>query len=137
MQSYVVNSCTSLRLSKFKAKSTSSPMSTSATATATSTSNTNSCSSSNTNSQNHNRNLASVILNSLLNDYSGGSMTLKFCNNNNNNSVQAIYWVILILILILMLPYHERFPLVVTKRQLLFLSSISRNVCKIQRTNVN
>ena len=102
MQSYVVNSCTSLRLSKFKAKSTSSPMSTSATATATSTSNTNSsCSSnsSNTNSQNHNRNLASVILNSLLNDYSGGSMTLKFCNNNNNNnnSDQAIYWVILIL----------------------------------------
>ena len=92
-------------------------MSTSATATATSTSNTNSsCSSnsSNTNSQNHNRNLASVILNSLLNDYSGGSMTLKFCNNDNNSD-QAIYWVILILILILA-PYHERFPLVVTKR---------------------
>jgi hypothetical protein len=86
MQSYVVNSCTSLRLSNFKAKTTSSPMSTSATATATSTSH-------NINSKNHNHNLASVILNSLLNDYSGGSMTLKFCNNSDNNLDQAVYWV--------------------------------------------
>jgi len=111
MQSIVVNSCTSIRLSNFKATTTS----TSASATATATAKT-AIAANNKHERNvidNRNNIARVILKSLLNDYGGGGgQTLKFCNNTSttttttnstttmttNNSNQLNYWVIFLFI---------------------------------------
>ncbi len=86
MQSIVVNSCTSIRLSNFKTTTASSSVASTATATTTTTSSTNR----HRKSVDGRSNLARVILKSLLSDYGGGGgQTLKFCNTNTINDYEV------------------------------------------------